>query len=94
MLVMPNPSSGETTISIETGEEGKTSVAETEKATFDETAEWTLEIFDSVQNLKEKKTKLKGESTTINTQSWNEGVYLLRALYKNEIITEKLVVKK
>ncbi len=42
----------------------------------------------------EKKTKLKGKSTTINTQSWKEGVYLIRAVYKDEILTGKLVVKK
>ncbi len=83
LVIMPNPSSVETTISVESGE-----------TAFDETAEWELGVYDNVQNLKEKKTKLKGKSTTINTQSWKEGVYLLRALYKDEIITGKLVVKK
>ena len=92
-MVMPNPTSGETTISIETGEKGKISAIETEEAVFDETAEWELEIYDSVQNLKVKNTKLKGKSTTINTQSWKEGVYLIHAKYKDRILTEKLIVK-
>ncbi len=83
LVIMPNPSSVETTISIESGE-----------TALDETAEWELEVYDNVQNLKEKKTKLKGKSTTINTQSWKEGVYVIRAVYKDEILTGKLVVKK
>ncbi len=83
LVIMPNPSSVETTISVESGE-----------TALDETAEWELEVYDNVQNLKEKKTKLKGKSTTINTQSWKEGVYLIRAVYKDEILTGKLVVKK
>ncbi len=93
LSVSPNPSSGETTISIESSGEEALKSASTED-TFDQNAEWDLEVYDSMQNLKLKKQKLKGQSTTINTQSWKEGVYMVRVNYKEEILTGKLVVKK
>ncbi|MFV0592683.1 MAG: T9SS type A sorting domain-containing protein, partial [Draconibacterium sp.] len=85
MMFTPNPTSGETTLSIETNS--------TEKA-FAETTEWELEVYNSMQSLKLKKQKLKGSSVTINTQSWKEGVYMVRVKYKGEILTGKLVVQK
>uniref|UniRef100_UPI003217C907 M4 family metallopeptidase n=1 Tax=uncultured Draconibacterium sp. TaxID=1573823 RepID=UPI003217C907 len=91
----PNPTVGETTISIEQGSANDTSLksASTE-TTFNENAEWDLEVYDSMQSLKLKKQKQKGKSITINTQSWKEGVYMVRVKYKDDIITGKLVVKK
>ncbi len=85
MMISPNPTTGETTLTIE---------PTSEEETFDETAEWELEIYSPTQALKEKKTKLKGNSTTIQTQSWKEGVYVVRVKYKDEILSGKLVVKK
>ncbi len=85
MMFSPNPTTGETTLTIESTSEEKT---------VDENAEWELEIYSPTQTLKEKRTKLKGKSTTIQTQSWEEGVYVVRVKYKDEILTGKLVVKK
>jgi hypothetical protein len=47
-----------------------------------------------MQNLNKKKTKIMGNSTKIQTAGWKEGVYIVRIKYKNEILQEKLVVKK
>jgi hypothetical protein len=85
MVIAPNPTSGETTLSIESTSEEKT---------VDENTEWELEVYSPAQALKEKRTKLKGNSTIIQTQSWKEGVYMVRVKYKGEILTGKLVVKK
>jgi hypothetical protein len=86
MSISPNPSTFETTISIES-----TSV---ETASLDAaTEEWDLEVYDQSQTLKAKKTKLKGKETDLNTSNWKEGVYVVRAKYKGEVLTEKLVVK-
>ncbi|MEZ5107302.1 MAG: T9SS type A sorting domain-containing protein [Draconibacterium sp.] len=85
LVFTPNPTSGETTLSIE---------SESNEKTFDETAEWELEIYDNAQMLKEKKTKLKGNNTKIQTAGWKEGMYVVRVKYKNQILTGKLVVKK
>ena len=91
----PNPTVGETTISIEQGSANETSLkSASSETTFDENAEWDLEVYNSMQSLKLKKQKLKGSSVTINTQSWKEGVYMVRVKYKGEILTGKLVVKK
>ncbi|MEZ5104539.1 MAG: T9SS type A sorting domain-containing protein [Draconibacterium sp.] len=84
LVFTPNPTSGETTLSIE---------SESEEKTFDENAEWEMEIYNQSQLLKEKKTKLKGKSIKIQTQSWKEGVYFVRVKYKNEVMGGKLVVK-
>jgi hypothetical protein len=85
LMISPNPSFIETTVSIES--------YNMEEA-FDEDLEWGLEVYDSGQNLKEKKNKLKGKSTKIKTVGWQEGVYVVRVKYKDKILTEKLVVKK
>jgi hypothetical protein len=85
LMVTPNPSSNETTVSI---------VSTSTENKFDETAGWELEVYDASQLLKEKKTNLKGKGTKINTQNWNEGIYIVRVKYKDEILQGKLVVKK
>nr|WP_319511351.1 thiol protease/hemagglutinin PrtT [uncultured Draconibacterium sp.] len=91
----PNPTNGETAVSIDHDITGQVSIKSTSTETiFDENAEWDLEVYDNVQSLKLKKQKLKGKSTTINTHSWKEGVYMVRIKYKDEILTGKLVVKK
>lgn len=85
LMLSPNPTSGETTITIES-----TSI----EKSIDENAEWDLEIYDQVQTLKEKKTKLKGNEYKIQTAGWKEGVYFVRVKYKDEILTNQLVVKQ
>ena len=84
LVFSPNPATGETMLTIESNS--------TEK-TFDFVAEWDLEIYTQTQMLKDRKTKLKGNSTTINTSGWKEGVYVARVKYKDEVLTGKLVVK-
>ncbi len=85
MVIAPNPTSGETTLTIESTSEEKT---------VDENTEWELEVYSPSQALKEKRTKLRGNSTTIQTHGWKEGVYVVRVKYKDEILSGKLVVKK
>jgi hypothetical protein len=84
LIINPNPSTGETTITIMSASE--------EKAVTEE--EWDLEIYDQGQSLKMKKTQLIGIDTKINTTCWLEGIYLVRVKYKDEVLTGKLVVKK
>ena len=36
----------------------------------------------------------KKSSTVINTAGWQEGVYVVRVFYNNEVITGKLIVKR
>lgn len=96
MMLSPNPSSGETIISIEpdNSAEDATLKSASSQTTFDENEEWELEVYSTMQSLKTKQTKIRGKSTKINTQSWKEGVYTVRAKYKDQILTGKLVVKK
>jgi len=81
--VSPNPATGEATIElVSDSEEGLAGAVE-----------WELDIYDSMQSLKEKKTDIKTAQTMINTSSWKDGVYIVRAKIGDEVITEKLVVK-
>jgi hypothetical protein len=58
LIFSPKPTTGETILSIETA---------SEDIEFDENAEWQLEVFDQVQTLKAKNTKLKGNINNIHT---------------------------
>lgn len=84
MSLSPNPSNGETTLSIE---------STSEDVVLDENAEWGVEIFDQTQCLKEQKTKMKGKENKINTAGWKTGIYLVRVKYKDEYLQGKLVVQ-
>jgi hypothetical protein len=85
LLLSPNPATGETTLTIETVSEEKT---------FDETAEWDLEVYSETQLLKTKQTSLRGQSAKIQTAGWKEGVYMVRVNYNGEVLTGKLLVKR
>jgi len=85
LMFTPNPTTGETTLSIETTSE------DTE---FDENAEWELEVYSPAQLLKEKKTNLRGKNAKIQTSGWTEGIYMVRVKYKDEVLQGKLVVKR
>ncbi len=85
LLFSPNPATSETLVSIKNA---------SEEQNFEESAEWELEVLDQNQMLKTKKTKLKGSTYTLNTTGWNEGLYLVRASYNGELLSEKLLVKK
>jgi len=91
----PNPTTGETTLTIESGTETESlNSASISEDTFDYNAEWDMEIYSPMQALKAQKANLKGKSTTIQTAGWTEGVYTVRVKYKDEILTGKLIVKR
>jgi hypothetical protein len=85
LLISPNPTSGETTLTVESASEEKT---------VDETVSWELDVYDNAQNLKLNNPKVKGKEYKFNTSGWKEGVYIVRVKYKDEILTGKLVVKQ
>lgn len=83
LQLTPNPMSTESTVELvsETGADIDTDVA------------WDMEVYDSSQLLKEKQSGVKGKNTKLNTSNWKEGVYIVRANYNGNILTNKLVVK-
>ncbi len=82
LVFSPNPSTNQTTMSIE---------PKSKEVAFDGEIEWGLEIYRQAA-FKEKKPKLKGKKTIINTSGWKEGIYLVRVQYKGEVLHGKLVV--
>ena len=85
LLLTPNPTTFETTVSI-----GTTS----NKSSFGKDEEWSLEVYDARQTLKTKVPRIKGNNTKIQTSGWMEGVYLVRAIWKGRVLTGKLIVKR
>lgn len=85
LTIYPNPTDGETTISIE-------SISE-EKA-YDENPLWEMEVYTQNQVLKEKKSKQKDNKFKINTSNWQEGIYIVRVKFNNTFLQGKLVVKR
>lgn len=83
LSITPNPANGEVTVAIESTDKNELIVSE-----------WDLEVFSETMLLKAKKTKLKGNSTTIQTAGWTEGVYTVRVKYKDQVLTGKLIVKR
>ena len=85
LMMSPNPTTGETTLSIES-----TSAT----AGFDETSEWELEIYSPMQTLMEKRAHIKGNNIKIQTYGWTEGIYVVLIKLKDDILEGKLVVKR
>ena len=96
LMFSPNPTSGETTLSIESGpaQENNELKSATISSSFDENTEWDLEIYDPSQKLKQQKSSVKGNCTTLQTHGWKDGVYVVRVNYKNKILSAKLVVNQ
>ncbi len=83
LVVSPNPATTEATIEL----------VNTSKEKDSKEPEWDLDVYDSFQGLKEKKTKLKTAETKINTSGWKDGVYVIRATVGDKVFTEKMMVK-
>jgi hypothetical protein len=83
LSISPNPTTTEATVELVS--------ASTEKALQE--PEWSMEVYDAMQNMKTKTQKVKGYKQTIITTGWKDGIYIVRAKIGDEILTGKLVVK-
>ena len=98
LLISPNPATSETTVELVyksnvTSNETTLELANDGKAVSTATTEWDLEVYDPMQSMKEKKTKIKTTQTKINTTNWKDGVYIIRAIVNDGFVTGKLIVK-
>lgn len=85
LSVSPNPASSEITISIN---------SKYEEETFDENKQWDLEIYNRYYFLQEKRHKIKGSTIHINTSSWKESIYYIKAIFKDKVVTGKMIIKR
>ena len=87
MMISPNPSNGEVTISILSKNGG-------DEVKSDFTAPWDVHVI-SVDRQVEivKETKLEGNKYKLNTSGWKQGVYVVQAKYNDKIVEGKLMVK-
>ncbi len=82
--ISPNPASEETNLILKSN---------SEKELIDESQEWSIEVYSQSQLLKEKKPKIKGKEYKLKIHGWKEGIYIVRVNYKDNILTEKLIIK-
>lgn len=54
---------------------------------------WTLEIHNAMTGEKVFSKKVSGRSYNINTSDWKSGVYVVKVVVDNEVLSEKTVVK-
>lgn len=83
LSMYPNPTSEETTISIE-------SVG---TKAFNEDELWNIEIYSSSMIPKVKKTNIRGKEVKITTNGWQTGIYFVRVKYKDLMLEDKLIIK-
>jgi V8-like Glu-specific endopeptidase len=95
LMFTPNPANGETILSIETSATKETAnKSDATETVFDENVEWNIEVYDNFKNSKLIMNKQKGKSMQMETANWENGVYVIRVLYKDRILTGKLLVEK
>ncbi len=82
MSFSPNPSSGETIVTLAD-----------ENGDFNVNTEWDIEVYDMGQSLKAKKEKIKGNKHTLNVSDWKTGVYIVRAKVNGKFVTGRLAVE-
>ena len=58
-----------------------------------EMAVWTLEVYNATTGEKVFGKEIEGTSFTIDTTGWKPGVYVVRAIIGDEVLTEKVIVK-
>ncbi|MCK9450044.1 MAG: T9SS type A sorting domain-containing protein, partial [Bacteroidales bacterium] len=63
------------------------------ETTFDENTLWDLEVYSGSNLLQTKQTGLRGRNARIQTAGWKEGVYLVRIIYQDGVLTGKLIVE-
>ena len=69
------------------------------KSIFDEYADitksavWTLEVYNATSSKKVFSKVISGDSYNVNTTGWSSGVYIVKAIYGNQVLNEKLILK-
>ena len=64
--------------------------------TYNEATEigtWTLEVYNATTGEKVFGKEIEGTSFTIDTTGWRPGVYVVKAIIGDEVLTEKVIVK-
>jgi len=84
LSVSPNPASSDMTISV---------ISENEKDISAENEQWDLEIYNLYYVLQVKR-HVKGSTVNINTSAWKEGIYMIKAICKGNVLSERVIIKK
>lgn len=64
-----------------------------EYADITKSAVWTLEVYNATSSKKVFSKVISGDSYNVNTTGWASGVYIVKAIYGNQVLNEKLILK-
>jgi len=93
MTFTPNPVTNETTVEILKGSEEKKNDISAGDLQELQNMEWKIDVFDQNQILKFSRDKVKGNKCKINVQGWKKGIYYVRVIVEDEIISGRLSVE-
>jgi Zn-dependent metalloprotease len=84
LMLSPNPSTSETTVSLQS----------TSGEITDNDPDWYLEVYNQGLQQKILSKNIKGKEFRLNTSNWIDGLYIIHAKYKGKWLIGKLVVGK
>ena len=107
IIIMPNNVLPSYSLSIGVGSNRQIMVSLVEKEYSDEIKDifeiyainneknsvWTLEVYNASTGKKVFGKEISGTSYTIDTTGWASGVYIIKAIIGEEVLSEKIVVK-
>lgn len=82
------------TVKVEIKKNENEKIAVSEKNSNVEIGQWTLEVYDVYNGKKVASTSIVGKnSCELPTEKWEKGIYVLRALINNQVLSEKISIK-
>lgn len=93
MSIEPNP--GQITISLFNLKDGedKQNNGGVDKLSSNDQFSWDLEVYNALTGKKVYNKEVDGASFTLDTTSWEPGVYIVKVTIGDEMLSEKIVVK-
>ena len=74
-------------------ESAEDQIRETTNNSLKEGLLWIVEVFNALTSEKVFSQKVSGISTSINTTGWKSGVYIIRSIINDKMLSEKVVIK-
>jgi len=95
-LLNLSPSDGSLLVELQKGEDEAASADDRCEAGTDGKIplDWTLEVYNATNSKKMATVQVTGNRYTLDTLSWEKGIYIVRAVIGKEILSEKISIKQ
>ncbi len=84
---------GQIDVLLSMEESAEDQIRETTNNSLKEGLLWIVEVFNALTSEKVFSQKVSGISTSINTTGWKSGVYIIRSIINDKMLSEKVVIK-